>query len=160
MITFTGTYLIIHLRFNNRVLCLNKFQVRHPQSSDTLNDVFLKEIKIQNLWNFELGSQERMNVPIWIIVRFQQRDTQDSQDSNNDNVCRLPVTSDQCSIGTEKYPDNGTLLNYIDDFYSQGYAEIKEVFRASTKDDILQPYISDDDFRSLNTGFFEIGCKL
>ena len=30
--------------------------------------VFMKEVNIQNLWNFELGSQENMIVPIWIII--------------------------------------------------------------------------------------------
>ena len=28
--------------------------------------VFMKQVNNQNLWNFELGSQENMNVPIWI----------------------------------------------------------------------------------------------
>ena len=32
--------------------------------------------------------------------------------------------------------------------YSQGYGQIKKAFRALTKDDILEPYISDNDFRS------------
>ena len=40
--------------------------------------VFMKEVNNQNLWNFELGSQESMNVPIWIIIGFQQHDRQDS----------------------------------------------------------------------------------
>ena len=30
-----------------------------------------KEVNNQNLWNFELSSQEIMNVPIWIIIRVQ-----------------------------------------------------------------------------------------
>ena len=64
----------------------------------------------------------------------------------------MPVTSAQCIIGTEKYPDSATLLNYDDDDYSQGYGQIKEAFRALTKDNILQPYISEDDFRSDNNG--------
>ena len=29
--------------------------------------VFMKEVNNQNVWNFELGSQENMNVPIWIF---------------------------------------------------------------------------------------------
>ena len=29
--------------------------------------VFMQEVNYQILWNFELGSQESMNVPIWII---------------------------------------------------------------------------------------------
>ena len=47
---------------------------------------------------------------------------------------------------TETYPDFGNLLNYDDD-YSQGYGQFKEAFRAFTKAYILQPYISDNDFR-------------
>ena len=64
----------------------------------------------------------------------------------------MPVTSAQCIIGTEKYPDSATLLNYDDDDYSQGYGMVKEAFKALTKDNILQPYISEDDFRSDNNG--------
>ena len=30
--------------------------------------VFMKEVNNQNLWNFELGSHENMNVPIWIVI--------------------------------------------------------------------------------------------
>ena len=77
--------------------------------------VFMKEVNNQNLWNFELGSQENMNVPVWIIIGFQQQDRQDSQNLNNDTFYRLPVTSCQCVIGTEKHPDAGILLNYDDD---------------------------------------------
>ena len=46
--------------------------------------VLVKEVSNQNLWNFELGIQESVNVPIWIIIGFQQRDRQDSQISKND----------------------------------------------------------------------------
>ena len=55
--------------------------------------VFMKEVNNQNLWNFELGSYENMNVPIWIFTGFQQQDRQDSRDLNNDTFCRLPVVS-------------------------------------------------------------------
>ena len=103
--------------------------------------VFMEEVNNQNLWNFELGTQESMNVPIWIIIGFQLRDRQDSQNLNNDTFYRLPVVSAQCVIGTEKYPDAGILIKYDDDDYSQGYHQIKEAFRALTKDDFLQPYI-------------------
>ena len=82
--------------------------------------VFIKEVKNQNFWNFELGSQESMNVPIWINIGFQQRDRQDSQKLNEDTFCRLPVVSAQCVIGTEKYTDAGIILNYDDPDYSQG----------------------------------------
>ena len=78
----------------------------------------MKEVINQNLWNFELGSQENMNVPIRNIIGLQQQDRQDSQNLNIDTFCRLPVVSAQCVIGTEKYPHAGILLNYDEDDYS------------------------------------------
>ena len=122
--------------------------------------VFMKEVNNQNLWNFELGSQENMNVPIWILIGFQQQDRQDSQDLKNDKFCRLPVTSCQCVIRTEKYPDAGIILNNGDDDYSQGFHQLKEAFTALTKDDILQPYISEEDFRSSNATANDVGYNL
>ena len=58
-----------------------------------------------------------------------------------------------------KNPDSAILLNYDDDDYSQGYGQIKETFRALTKDDFLKPFTSDIDFRSSNNGN-DIGYNL
>ena len=110
----------------------------------------MKEVNTQILWSFELGTQEGIDIPIWIIIGFQQRDRQDSQNMNNDTFFTPPVTSAQCHIATEKYPNSANLINYDDDDYNQGYGQIKEAFKALTKDNILQPYISDNDFRSSN----------
>ena len=112
----------------------------------------MKEVNTQNLWIFELGVQENINVPIWVFVAFQQMDRQKDQNLNNDTFYRIPVTSAQCISRTEKYPDSGILLNYDDDDYSLGYGQIKEVFKALTKDNILQPYITEDAFRSPKDG--------
>ena len=112
----------------------------------------MKEVNTQNLWTFQLGTQEGINVPIWIIVGFQQSDRQHDQNLKNDTFYRPPVTSAQFIIGTEKYPDSAILLNYNDGDYSQGYSQIKEAFRALSKDDILEPYLSDNDFRSTSNG--------
>ena len=101
----------------------------------------MKDVNTQILWTFELGTQKGENVPIWIIVGFQQRKRQDSRNLNNASFCRPPVLSDQCVSGTEKYPESAFLLNYDDDDYSQRYGQIKETFRAPTTTDILQPYI-------------------
>ena len=62
------------------------------------------------------------------------------------------TTSAQVIIGTERYPDSAILINYYDDGYSQGYTQIKEAFRALVKDDSLQTFISEIDFRSSNGG--------
>ena len=99
------------------------------------------------------------NQVIWTTIGFQERDGQDSQNLNIDSFCRLPVTSAQCLICTEKYPDAGLLLNYDHDENSQGYSQIEEAFRVLTKDDTLQPCITDVDFRSSNGGA-ELGYHL
>ena len=114
--------------------------------------VFMKEVKTQNLWSSELGTHEKMNVPIWIIVGFRRRDRQDSQKLASDTFCRLPITSAQCIIATEKYPDSAILLNYDDDDYIECYGLIKEASKALTKDDILERYIAEHDFRTSNHG--------
>ena len=101
--------------------------------------VFMKELTTQKLWTFELGTQEGINVPIWITIGSQQRQRQNSENLSNDTFYRPPVTSAQCIIGTEKYPDSAILLNYDDDDYSQGFGQIKGAFKALTKDEILQP---------------------
>ena len=134
-----------------------KLMTQNKKNTPTLlhypeKSVFMKEVNTQNLWTFELGTQEGINIPIWIFVAFQQNDRQSDQNLNNDTFYRPPVTSAQCIIGTEKYPDSGILLNYNDDDYSQGYGQIKEAFKALTKDNILQPFISEHDFRSSNDG--------
>ena len=122
-------------------------EINYPERS-----VYMKEVNTQNFWTFELGTQEGINIPIRFFVGFQQSDRQHDQNLNNDNFIRLPVISAQVVIGTERYPDSGILLNYDDDNCSQGHGQIKESFKALTKDDILKPYISEDDFRSSNEG--------
>ena len=43
-------------------------------------------------------------------------------------------------------------MNHDDDDYSQGYGQIQASFEALTRDHILQPYISEDEYRSSNEG--------
>ena len=87
-------YYIIHHPFHNKVQYLKDLYVRHARSFDKLKKtVFFKEKNNETLWNFKLGCQESMNVPIWKIVGFQQKDRQSSQDSSNDTFvdCQLLV---------------------------------------------------------------------
>ena len=42
------------------------------------------------------------------------------------------------------------MFNYGEEHFSQGYAQIKEAFRALTEDDIPQPHLSAHNFRSAN----------
>ena len=87
---------------STKILCKTPTELRYVERS-----VFMKEVNNQNLWSFELGSQQSMNFTLWILIGFQQQVRQDSQDLNNDIFCRLPVVSAECIIGTEKYPDAG-----------------------------------------------------
>ena len=51
------------------------------------------------------------------------------------------------------------MLNYGDDYFFQEYGPNDEAFRALTNDDILKPYISDNDFGTSNDDNY-IGCNL
>ena len=140
---------------SKQILRKTPTEVRYVERS-----VLMKEVNNQILWNFELGSQESMNVPIWIIIGFQRRDREDSQNLNNVTFLRLPVVSAQCIIGREKYPEAGILLNYDDDDYSHGYSQIKDIFRVLTEDNILQPYLSEVNFRFSSVRADDVGYNL
>ena len=79
---------------------------------------------------------------------------------DNDAFCGLPVASAQCVIGTGTYSDAGILINYDDGDYYQGYGQSKEAFRALAKEDMLQSYISGDDFRVSNIRADDVGYVL
>ena len=64
---------------------------------------------------------------------FSKRGIQDSQNLNNDTFYRPPLASAQSNIGTDKYPDAGTLLNYDNDDCSQRYGQIKKNSQSSNK---------------------------
>ena len=102
--------------WSEKVLSETSTELRYIERS-----VFMKVVNKQNLWNFELGSPENMNVLIWLIVGVQQNDRQDSQNITKDTFCRLPVTSAQFIIATENYPDGSILKIYDDDVFLQGY---------------------------------------
>ena len=70
----------------------------------------------------------------------------------NEIFYRPQVTGAHCIIGMKKYLDSSIILLFNDDEFSQCYGQIKKASEALTKDDILQPYISDQDFRSSNDG--------
>ena len=131
----------------NQIIKKMATQLQYPEKS-----VFMKEVNTQNFWTFELGTQEGNNITVWKNVVFQQNDRQHDQNLNNDTFCRLPVTSAQCIIGNERYPDSAILLNHDDDNYWQEYGQIQASFKALTKDDILQSYINEDEDRSPNEG--------
>ena len=52
---------------SKQILSKTPTELRYVERS-----VFMKEVNNQNVWKFELGSQESINVPIWIIIGFQK----------------------------------------------------------------------------------------
>ena len=134
----------------NQILSKTPTELQYAERS-----VFVKEVNTRSLWNFELGIQEGRNILFWMIVGFQQRDREDSQNLKNDTFDRNPLTSTQCIVVTEKYPNSAILLNYNNDDYNQRYGEIEEASKAVTKDDILKPYISDNIFRLSSSIFLD-----
>ena len=62
----------------------------------------MEDLIAQKFRTLELGSQRGINVLLFIICGFQQRKEQNLQNLNNVTFYRLPGTSAQCIIGTEK----------------------------------------------------------
>ena len=110
-----------HNKASNQKLSRTRTELRYFEPS-----LSMKEVNNQSLWNFELDSQGTLNFLIWITIGFQQTGRKDSQNLNKDIFCRFHVTSAQCVIGTEKYPDADIRLIYDDDEYFKGYGQIKE----------------------------------
>ena len=60
-----------------------------------------KQVKTQNLLNFESNSQQSMKVTIKTIIGFQQRDRQDSQNLKNDTFLDYQLLVLNVSLGQE-----------------------------------------------------------
>ena len=65
---------------SNQAILSNRTSRKTPTELQYVGrSVFMKELNTQNFWTFELGIQESNTILIWIMVNFQQRDRQDSQ---------------------------------------------------------------------------------
>ena len=95
-----------------------------------------------------MGSHEGIIISHWIFEKFQQRDWHNSAIESNDSLFRPLVAKTQRLKGKKNHLGAGILLNYNDDDFSQVYLQTKEAFKALTREDILQSYLSHHDFRS------------
>ena len=97
---------------SNKTILSKQILTKTPRKLQYVEgSVFMKEKNTQNLWTSELGTQDGINILIWVLVGFQKGDRQNSQNFNNDTFHRPPVTSAQCIIGFKKIPDNSIILN-------------------------------------------------
>ena len=110
---------------------------------------YMKDVTTKNNWTFELGV-DGIDIPIHVIVGFTQRDQFNRKHRSNDTFYRPSVVNAQSINGSEKYPDDGINCNDAFDKYSQAYGEIVSCFRHLTKDNTLQPYITQKELITAN----------
>ena len=101
---------------------------------------YMKDVTTENNWTFELAVGDGIDLPVYVVLRFMQRDQFNQQHQINATFYRPSVVAAQCKIGSEKFLDAGILCNYAIDNYSQAYAEFACCFRHLAKDNIQQPY--------------------
>ena len=80
---------------------------------------YMKDLTIEIVWTFELGVGDGIDIPIYVIVRFLQRDQFSQHYQKNDTFYRPSVVNAQCNIGSEKFAAAGRICNYAIDKYSQ-----------------------------------------
>ena len=80
----------------------------------------MKEVKTQNLKTFEIGTQEGLNVSVWILMGFQQSERPDSKLLNNGwfVLWTSSINGSMHYWNRTKHPDSGIILNGDDDDYS------------------------------------------
>ena len=101
---------------------------------------FMKDVTTGNSWTFELGVGGGIDVLIFVIVGFLQKDQFIQQHQSNDTFFRPSVVNAQCIIGRKNFPDAGLNCIFAIDNILQAYGEIVSCFRHIAKDNFLQPY--------------------
>ena len=107
---------------------------------------YMKDVTTENNWTFGLGVGDGIDIPIYVKVRFMQRDQFNQQQQNNCSIYRPSVVNAQCIIGSEKFLDAGRNCNFAFDKYSQAHGENVSCFRHLAKDIFLQLYFTQKDF--------------
>ena len=110
--------------------------------------VFTKQVNTNSSWNFELGVEAGMQLPIYVIVGFQSADRLGpAQTQNNGVFDQLPIIEAYCKIGSVKYPDESINLDYLRNDYDDGYNEVLKFFREYVGEQTVTPYITFQDFK-------------
>ena len=106
----------------------------------------MKDVTTENFWTFELGVGDGVDIPIYVIDGFMQRDQFNQQHQNIHTFYRPGVVIAQCTFVSEKFSDAGIKCNYAFDKFSQACRETVSRFRYLAKNNISQPYITQKDF--------------
>ena len=97
-----------------------------------------------------MGVGNDIDVPIYKIVGFAQRNQFSQQHQNNVTLYRPSKVNAQAVSGTEKLQDAELFCKYAFDEFSQAHGEIVSCFRQLAEDDLLQPYNTQKDFITSN----------
>ena len=90
---------------SNQKLMLSKIASKtRTELAYTKRSSYKKDVTTENNWTFELGVGDGIDVPIYVIVGFIQRDHFNQQHQNIDTLYRPSVVIAQSIIGSEKFP--------------------------------------------------------
>ena len=136
---------------SNQKLMLGHIVTKTPTDlTHITRSSYMKDVTAENNWFLELGVGNGIDIPIYIVVGFMQRDQFNQQHQNIDTFYRPSVVNAQCIIGSEKIPDAGINCDYAIEKYTQAYGEVVSCFRHLSKDNFLQPYITQKGFITSN----------
>ena len=100
-----------------------------------------KDVQQQDEWKFERKIGEGTDLPVCVIVKFQQRDLLDNQFRANGSLFSPAIIAfAQCIFGTEQNLVAGIFLQHTQYKLSLGFIQNVFCFTHPTKYDILQPY--------------------
>ena len=135
---------------NQKLISRNIASKTPTELTYIIGSSYLKDVTTENIWTFELGVGECVDVPRYVIVGFMQRDQCIQQHQNNDTFYRPCVVIAQCIIGSKKFPNAGKNCNYAIDTFWKSYGESVSCIRHLAKYNTLQPFITQKDFVTSN----------
>ena len=109
--------------------------------------VSVKNVDAQKGWFFGLRVKSSKDVPIYVMVGFQNRDGFHKAATNTGIFYRPRFFIPQINIGKESFLEKRTNIDYAKDTVSQDYEERVLHFRHSSRDNILRLYKSQHDIR-------------
>ena len=107
---------------SNKKLMLGHIISKTPtELSKIKRSSYMKDVTTENIWTFELGVGDGIDILIYVIVGFMQRGQFNQQHRNNDTFYRPGVVNAQRINGSEKFPAAGINCIYAIEKYSQAY---------------------------------------
>ena len=119
-----------------------------------------KPVNSNNNWSFEIGTESKSDIPIYVIVGFQTADRSGpDQTQNNAIFDRLDIIEASCNIGSVRYPEHEYQVDFNRNKYNEPYNEIHRFYKDYIKGE-GSPYITYKDFKELyNLWVFDLRAQ-